>query len=140
MVDPEDLEILERYLPSRKKSGGREPGMTNENVKGPRRVRDWGEKDDLWTHQTPPTDMPTVRLIMGIVAQIGIRTVFENFTYTFGGHIYKQMAGGPIGGRLTMCCALLVMEWVWQEFFKIMGESQWELGPGDLRILAQTNE
>ena len=87
IVDKEDLEILEGYLPFRKKTRGREPGMSNESVKGPKRVKEWTEKEDLWTHQRPPTDMETIRLVIGMVTRIGIRVVFENFTYTFGGRI-----------------------------------------------------
>ena len=46
------------------------------------------EEEDLWTHQRPPTDMETIGLVIGKVAQIGIRVVSEIFTYTFGGTIY----------------------------------------------------
>ena len=48
--------------------------------------------------------------------------VFENFTYKFGGQYYKQMEGGPIGARLTMCAARLVMmQWA-EEYNAIMIE------------------
>ena len=34
------------------------------------------------------------------------------FTYTFGGKVYIQVGGGPIGARITMAVARLVMqEW-----------------------------
>ena len=48
-------------------------------------------------------------MIIARCCEIGVRTVFENFTYKFGGKFYKQMEGGPIGARLTMCAARLVM-------------------------------
>ena len=37
-----------------------------------------------------------------------------------------------------MCCALLVMERVWDEFFKILGIAQWDVGPLELGTLALT--
>ena len=36
--------------------------------------------------------------------------IFENFVYQFGGVAYHQQKGGPIGARVTMCAARLVMQ------------------------------
>ena len=44
------------------------------------------------------------------MAEIGTRTIFENFSYRFGEKIYRQSSGGPIGARVTMCAARLVMQ------------------------------
>ena len=49
-------------------------------------------------------------MIMGHVAEIGTRTIFQNFCYQFGGKAYQQQAGGPIGARVTMCAARMVMQ------------------------------
>ena len=43
------------------------------------------------------------------VAELEMRTLFENFTYRYGGLLYKQASGGPIGARVTMATARLVM-------------------------------
>ena len=42
------------------------------------------------------------RQIIGRVAEIGTRVVFEN--------IYHQQGGGPIGARVTMCAAKMVIQ------------------------------
>ena len=50
------------------------------------------------------------RQIIGRVAEIGTRVVFENFCYRFGGVAYHQQGGGPIVARVTMCAAKMVMQ------------------------------
>ena len=50
--------------------------------------------------------------LLGIAIERAILFFFSNFTYTFCGKIYLQMHGGPIGARITMAVARLVMqEW-----------------------------
>jgi hypothetical protein len=44
------------------------------------------------------------------MAEIGVRVVWDNFTYSFGGNTYLQKSGGPIGARLTMATARIVMQ------------------------------
>ena len=46
---------------------------------------------------------------MGHVAEIATRVIFQNFCYKFGGKTFQQQAGGPIGARVTMCAARMVM-------------------------------
>ena len=66
--------------------------------------------DDDWVYpKRTPTEKET-RLIMGHVAEIGTRTIFDNFCYQFGGKAYHQQAGGPIGARVTMCASRMVMQ------------------------------
>ena len=49
-------------------------------------------------------------MIVARVAEIGTRVIFENFTYQFGEDIFLQMSGGPIGARVTMAAARIVMQ------------------------------
>ena len=56
------------------------------------------------------------------MAEIGTRAIFENFLYTFGGKAYQQSCGGPIGARVTMCAARLVMQ-DWGERYRQILES-----------------
>ena len=66
--------------------------------------------DSYWVW---PDREPTERhrqMMMARAAEIGTRTIFENFMFTFGGENYLQTKGGPIGARVTMCAARLVME------------------------------
>ena len=45
------------------------------------------------------------------------RVIWENFCYKFAGKTYKQSTGGPIGARVTMCAARLIMQ-DWGERYK----------------------
>ena len=51
------------------------------------------------------------------MSEIAVRTVWQNFCYEFGGQIYLQSEGGPIGTRLTMACSRLVMQ-EWAEGYR----------------------
>ena len=50
------------------------------------------------------------REIIARCVEIAVRVVFENFCYKFGGETLKQREGGPIGARVTMAAARLVMQ------------------------------
>ena len=54
---------------------------------------------------------------MASALEIAVRFFFDHFTYNFGGEIYRQAHGGPIGARLTMCVARLVLQ-QWIDDFK----------------------
>ena len=56
---------------------------------------------------------------MGSALEIAIRFFFDNFTYTFGRELYIQNFGGPIGARLTMCVARLVLQ-QWREDYSLL--------------------
>ena len=96
-----------KVLPYRRKAGGTQPGMTSKGM--------MGSKDDLedqWVYKCKEVTKEQRREIVARVVEIAIRTVFENFCYDFGGKIFLQLFGGPIGARLTMACARVVMtEW-----------------------------
>ena len=47
--------------------------------------------------------------MLALSIEIAIRTSFEMSVYTFGGEIYAQLKGAPIGSRLTMVCVRLLM-------------------------------
>ena len=42
--------------------------------------------------------------------EIGVRTVFRNFIYEFGGEDIIQTEGGPIGARVTMAASRCVIQ------------------------------
>ena len=119
-----DLSEVENLLPRRMKEGmgGCKPGMQNSEVKGKRKG---GEK--TWTF---PKIQPTERqnkVLEAKMAQIGVRTIFTNFMYEFGGEKFIQGSGGPIGARVTMAAARLVMQ-EWSEAYrKILEDSGAEL-------------
>ena len=60
---------------------------------------------------TPEISITSVELkkLIAVSLYLGIKESFTNYIYTFGGQNYKQMSGGPIGSRLTMACARVIM-------------------------------
>lgn len=101
-----NLKPIANLLPWRKKVTGVTPGMKNRWVNSKKDE----EKDEQWCYpKATPTDTQK-RQIVSRVAEIGTRFLFQNFTYKFGGEMFQQMSGGPIGARITMCAARLVMQ------------------------------
>ena len=66
-------------------------------------------------------------MIVGRVAEIGMRSGFDNFSYRFAGESYKQSQGGPIGARVTMAAARLVMQTWGEEYGEILRSSGLEV-------------
>ena len=109
-----DLSEVENVLPWRTKwgKGGKKPGMQNEEVKGKKK-----NLQNVWTFpKAKPTDCQK-KVLAARMGEIGVRVVWRNFMFQFGGHTYLQSEGGPIGARLTMACARLVMQ-DWAEEYK----------------------
>ena len=48
--------------------------------------------------------------LMGLAVELAVVFFFKNFCYTFGGKKFIQIDGGPIGARLTMAVAQIVMQ------------------------------
>ena len=59
-------------------------------------------------HKAPPTRLQ-MRQIISRCCEIAVRILFEHFVYKFGTTWYHQSSGGPIGARVTMVVARLVM-------------------------------
>ena len=95
-----DLKELWRYLPFRKKVGGVEPGMSSKGVKEDTENEQW-----CWP-KAEITEKVRIELI-GRMVEIGVRVMFENLVYSFGGENYLQTEGGPIGIRGTGAVAKL---------------------------------
>ena len=100
-----DLGPLRRLLPTRMTKPGVKPTMKCKWVNN-KEVLD----DEDWVYPPLTPTAAQIRLITGHVAEIGTRTLFENFVYQFGGVAYHQQQGGPIGARVTMCAARMVMQ------------------------------
>ena len=100
-----DLGPLRKLLPTRMTKPGVKPTMKSKWVNHKEVLAD----DDYVYPPFTPTQEET-RRIQGHVAEIGVRTLFENFAYQFGGEAFHQQQGGPIGARVTMCAARMVMQ------------------------------
>ena len=61
--------------------------------------------------------------LMGLAMEQAILFFFTNFTYTFGGKLYIQVGGGPIGARLTMVVARIVMQQWKEDYDEILENS-----------------
>ena len=104
-----DLSEVENVLPWRRKSGkgGRHPGMQSKEMKG--KVRGL---EDVWEFPTAKPTPYQQRILRARMAEIGVRILWTNMMYEFGGETFLQMEGGPIGSRVTMAASRLVMqEW-----------------------------
>ena len=78
-----------------------------------------------WCFPKKEDDLTAIenRNIIARTAEIGVRVIFENFTYRWGGDTYRQSSGGPIGCRVTMAVARIVMQ-VWSEQYRSLLESE----------------
>ena len=63
---------------------------------------------------------------MAALLKIAVKFFFDHFVYKFGGQDILQCFGGPIGARLTMCIARLVMQEWWDCFKEILDRSNIE--------------
>ena len=99
----------------KRKVGGVKPGITSADVNSKK-----GNINKQWYFPRDKATDEQIRDIMSRCAEIAVRTIFENFTYNFGGVKYLQSKGGPIGARITMACARLVMQDWGEKFSCIM--------------------
>ena len=68
------------------------------------------------------------REIIATVVQIAVEFMFNSHIYTFGGKLFKQKSGGPIGLRGTCAVARLIMQ-VW--------DSKWMARLDKLKVLVE---
>ena len=59
------------------------------------------------------------------MVRIAIELLFSTHLYTFGGKIFKQKEGGPIGLRATCAVARLIMKMWGKKWLSLMKE--WNL-------------
>ena len=105
-----DLKKIEKILPwRRKEGGGSKPTMT-----GSMGTKLDDDPEGQWIFPNRELTKEEIREIVARCAEIGTRIIFENFCYKFGGEIFRQEEGGPIGARVTMAAARLVMQ-SWSE-------------------------
>ena len=108
-----------KYFPIRKKAQGVTPGM---NSKGLSYKENSEEMQWFYPRRNPEEEV--VKEMIGLVAQIGVRVLWENYCYDFGGRTYIQGEGGPIGQRPTMAASRLVMEEFFHEYRRILEKAE----------------
>ena len=107
---------LSRVLPVRRKRTGVRPGVTGKGPLGPERgdTEQW-----VWPRVKLTEEERT--MVIAEVVKILAEVMFQNHLYTFGGQVYRQKRGGPIGLRGTCALARLTMcNWdrLWEELMK----------------------
>ena len=95
---------LSRVVPRRRYKKGCKPGVTGKEIMGIET-----EDEAKWEFPNREYTELEKRKLMGTCLEIGIRTIFELHTYQFGGKLYQQADGGPIGLRITGACAKVMM-------------------------------
>ena len=111
----EDIEELTELLPKRISNNGSSPTMAS--IK-----KNWNPRDQ-WEFSSKEPSKKQEKLIAGIVAELALKALFKNFCYSFGGKVYYQKSGGPIGVRATGAAAQLVMEHWAREYRAILENS-----------------
>ena len=108
---------LRRVLPIRRSTRGTKPGMTDQGPLG----ADVGDEKQ-WVFPKVEITKLEKKLIISEVLRLGVETMFDTHMYTFGGRIFKQSEGGPIGLRSTCAVARVIMNrWdaKWKDKLKI---------------------
>ena len=93
---------IEHMLPTRKYKKGSKPTMSSVNLK-------W-DPESQWNFPPVEIGLKEKKIILSIVVEIALITLFQNFTYKFGGVIYHQVEGSPIGVRASGAASELVMQ------------------------------
>ena len=73
-----DLTELRQYFPWRRKVKGTAPGMSNNEVNSRNKMG-----DNYWVSPRKEATDKHIQMMIARAAEIGTRTVFENFIYTF---------------------------------------------------------
>ena len=103
---------LHRVLPVRRKKTGSRPGVRGKGPLG----QEVGDTEQ-WRFPKVKLTEEEKRMILAEVIKIVAEVMFENHLYTFGGKVYRQRKGGPIGLRGTCAIAQLVM-CAWDRLWK----------------------
>ena len=96
---------LRRVLPWRRKRTGTRPGIRGAGPRGP----EIGDQDQ-WVFPRVVLTPEDKKEILGTVLSIATTALFKNHFYSFGGKMFKQEGGGPIGLRGTCALARLMMQ------------------------------
>ena len=108
---------LHRVLPVRRRKTGCRPGVTGNGPLGKER----GDQEQ-WRFPLVTLTGEEKKMIIAEVVKIATEVMFENHLYTFGGRVYRQGRGGPIGLRGTCAIARLVMcywDKTWKEMMRL---------------------
>ena len=104
-----------KFLPLRKKSQGVTPGMGSKGLSNKEK-----SEEEQWFYPRKDPAKQVIKEMISMVAQIGVRVLWETYCYDFGGKTFLQKEGGPIGQRPTMAASRLVMEEFFLEYRRVL--------------------
>ena len=96
---------LRRVIPRRRSKNGTRPGIRGEGPRG----RETGDQEQWIFSNVVFTKEEEEQLIIEVL-KIAVRALFTKHFYTFGGRVFKQSKGGPIGLRATCAIARAIMQ------------------------------
>ena len=104
-----ELDYVQMYLPTRLSTVGRPPSIGTVGI----------ESSFVWPQTIDFIPRKIMQKLMGLAMELAVTFFFKNFCYTFGGKKFVQMDGGPIGARVTMAVARIVMQY-WKDKFNFV--------------------
>ena len=107
---------LTRYFPWRRSRKGTEPGIKNKQLNS----KNSDDVEEIWEWPARVPTEPEKNEMLARMGEIGLRTIFENFMYTFGGQNFLQLSGGPIETRVTMVAARIVIQDWSEQYSRIL--------------------
>ena len=97
--------VLRRVLPVRRSRQGTKPGIKGKGPRGKER----GDMEQ-WVFPSVSLTEEEKLLLIATVIEIACITMFQKHYYNFGGKVYHQEEGGPIGLRGTCAVARVTMQ------------------------------
>ena len=91
-------------IPRRRYSRGPRPGVTGAGPMGQEM-----DDEEQWIFPAHEPGPEQLRLLLAACIGVAVETVFKLHVYRFGGSLWEQVTGGPIGLRLTAVVAKIRM-------------------------------
>ena len=95
---------IHHLLPQRKYKKGQKPKITGVNAMAAE-----PKNTDFWVYPKRQYSPEEQSLLLGKALEIAVKTLFTTHLYQFGGKIYHQISGSPIGTRFSMSTSRVVM-------------------------------
>ena len=105
---------LKRVLPRRRKVNGTKPGVRGARPMG----KETGDIEQ-WIFPEVVLSQEEKKGILAAITRLMTELMFNNHIYTFGGKMYRQVKGGPIGLRGTCALARVIMN-IWDRLWERM--------------------
>ena len=95
---------IHHLLPQRKFKKGQKPKVTGTNAMAAE-----PKNTDFWIFPKRQFSPEEQSLLLGKALEVAVKTLFTTHLYQFGGRIYRQISGSPIGTRFSMSTSRVVM-------------------------------